>query len=143
MSRRTTPVRRRSRASHTIQPGFTIGSLTNLFAIPIVTGVIVMSGFYYVTNDKLGRYGADISRINDKIEISNKSVLDKTAEDAAARAKIRDEFISAQMKTADGIGKLDTRLAVAEANQKIANEQLTKISDSLQKIVAFPPPRNR
>jgi len=142
VTRRRPPVRRR-RSAPVVASGFSWGSLTNLFAIPIVTGVIVMSGFYYVTNDKLGRYGADIVRINDKIEISNKSVLDKTAEDAAARAKIRDEFIAAQMKTADGIGKLDTRLAVAEANQKIANEQLTKISDSLQKIVAFPPPRNR
>jgi hypothetical protein len=110
--------------------GFTLGNLTNLGAIPLLTAIVTLSGFYYVTKDQLARQGEDI-------KVVTKTVTEKTTEDALARAKIRDDFIAAQIKTNEGIAKLDTRLAVAETNQKVANDTLTKIADSLQKITTL------
>lgn len=109
------------------QPGFTTGNLTNLFVIPILSGIFAFGGFYYLTNAVLTRHGDDIAQIKTDIKQGN-------TEDAAAKAKIRDDFLAAQMKTSDGIAKLDTRLAVAETNQKAANDTLTKIADTLQRI---------
>ena len=121
----------RKKTAHQEQSGFTIGNLTNLMAIPLLTGAIILIGFYYTTNSTLMRYGEDIKTVN-------KLVTDKTTEDSAARTKIRDDFLASQIKTAEGIAKLDTRLAVAETNQKIANDTLSKISDSLTKITTLP-----
>ena len=120
--------------------GFTLGNLTNLMAIPLLTGGIILIGFYYTTSGTLMRYGDDIKTLNSKLETTTKVVTDKTTDDAVARAKIRDDFLASQLKTAEGIGKLDTRLAVAETNQKIANDTLNKIADSLQRITAIPAP---
>ena len=111
--------------------GFSLGSLTNLGAIPLLTAIVTLSGFYYVTKDQLVRQGEDIKSVT-------KTVTEKTNEDSAARQKIRDEFLAAQMKTTDGIAKLDTRLAVAETNQKTANDTLAKIADTLNKIATMP-----
>jgi len=112
--------------------GYSLGSLTNLGAIPLLTAVFSVAGFYYVTNGTLSRHGDDIIQIKTKVESS-------VAEDNAARNKIRDEFLASQTKTAEGIGKLDLRLAVAETNQKTANETLSKIADSLNRITATIP----
>ncbi len=114
------------------RPGFSLGALTNLGAIPILTAIFTVGGFYYITNSTLTRHTADIDQIKVEVKKGNE-------DDTAARAKIRDEFLAAQMKTSDGIGKLDTRLAVAETNQKIANDTLSKIADTLTKITTMPP----
>jgi hypothetical protein len=110
--------------------GFTIGNLTNLAAIPLLTGIITVAGWYYVTSYRLDRNDIAIKAISE-------TVVAKTKDDTAARDKIREEFLSAQMKTAEGIAKLDTRLAVAETNQKTANDTLSKIADTLQKITTM------
>lgn len=120
---------RRNPAKH--DTGFSIGSLTNLGAIPILTALVTISGFYYVTKDQLERHDEAIKTIT-------KTVTDKTAEDSTARAKIRDDFLASQIKTAEGIAKLDTRLAVAETNQKVANDTLKTIADTLQRITVIP-----
>ena len=111
-------------------PTVTFGNLLNLFAIPLLTALIFGTGWYFVTSYRLNQSDVTVAEIK-------KTVIDKTQEDATARAKIRDDFLASQMKTADGIAKLDTRLAVAETNQKIANDTLSKISDTLQKITTF------
>lgn len=119
------------RATKTESPVFTLGSLLNLAAIPAITGAIILIGSYYTTNGTLSRYGEDIktlqTTVNTKVEV-----------DSAARTKIRDDFLASQIKTTEGIAKLDTRLAVAETTQKTQLETLNKIADTLQKITSLP-----
>jgi hypothetical protein len=121
---------------HEDSSSFTLASLTNLVAIPVVTGGIALIGFYYVTNSTLLRYGDDIKNINVKLESTALQISKKTEQDDAARTKIRDDFLASQLKTVEGISKLDTRLAVAETQQTVTNQQLSKIVESLNKIVA-------
>jgi hypothetical protein len=116
---------------------FTLANLTQLAAIPLVTGVITVVGWYYVTNDRLNRYGDDIKTLNTKVEQSTNVVSRKASEDLEARSKIRDDFLTQQVKTNEGIAKLDSRLAVAEAQQSIMNQQLSKIADSLSRLTTF------
>lgn len=111
--------------------GFTIGNLVNLGAIPLITGAIILVGFYYTTSGTLIRYGEDIKTLKGTVDT-------KVEADTSARTKIREDFLASQVKTAEGIAKLDTRLAVAEQQQKTANEALAKISDSLQRISTMP-----
>ena len=111
--------------------GFTAGNLTNLAAIPVITAILAVGGFYYLTNYRMEHNENAISKISE-------TVVSKTSEDTVARNKIRDEFLAAQMKTAEGIAKLDTRLAVAETTQKTQLDTLTKISDTLQRFEAMP-----
>lgn len=126
-----------------VKSGFTPGNLLNLGAIPILTAILTGVGFYYSTNTKLERYGDDIKTINSKLEGASKTIAEKGAEDNTQREKIREAFLASQTKTNEGIAKLDTRLAVAEQQQKTANDALTKISETLQKISSFPPSRSR
>jgi hypothetical protein len=128
MAKRST--RRNYRPAPPQATSFTLGNLTNLGAIVATIGAI--SGFYYLTTYRLDQYSADISKVN-------KLVVEKTTVDDAARSKIRDDFLASQIKTAEGIAKLDTRLAVAETNQKAANDTLSKIADTLQRITTLPP----
>jgi predicted nucleic acid-binding Zn-ribbon protein len=102
--------------------------------IPLATAAISLIGFYFSTNSTLLRYGEDIKSLNSKINETHSVVAAKTEDDSKARAKIRDDFLASQVKTAEGIAKLDTRLAVAETQQTTANAQLSKISDTLEKI---------
>ena len=129
---RARPRARTQSSLHDANSGFSLGSLTNLGAIPILTALFSVGGFYYVTNGTLSRHGDDITQIKTKVEAT-------VVEDTAARNKIRDEFLASQVKTAEGIGKLDLRLAVAETNQKTANDTLSKIADSLNRITASIP----
>jgi hypothetical protein len=120
-----------------VKSGFTPGNLLNLGAIPLLTAMLTGIGFYFSTNAKLERYADEIKTINQRIEQTGKVVESKTVEDTAQREKIRDAFLAAQTKTNEGIGKLDTRLAVAEKQQETANAALAKISESLNKISSF------
>ncbi len=45
------------------RPGFSLGALTNLGAIPILTAIFTVGGFYYITNSTLTRHTADIDQI--------------------------------------------------------------------------------
>lgn len=126
-----------------VKSGFTPGNLVNLAAIPVITAILTGVGFYYSTNTKLERYGDEIKTIQSKLEGASKAITDKGADDNTQREKIREAFLASQTKTNEGIAKLDTRLAVAEQQQKTANEALTKISETLQKISTFPPVRGR
>ena len=120
------------RTQSRINSGFSAGSLTNLAAIPIATAVFTMVGFYYITNSTLQRHTEDITAVKNELKTA-------TIDDNAQRAKIREEFLAAQTKTYEGIGKLDTRLAVAETQQKAANDTLTKIADEIARLTVLPP----
>jgi len=116
---------------HQEPSGFNIASLTNLLVVPFLTGAIILIGFYYTTNSTLVRYGDDIKTVKATVDT-------KVEADTAARAKIREDFLTAQMKTNEGLGKLDTRLAVAETTQKTQLETLNKIADNLQRLTVMP-----
>lgn len=107
--------------------GFNLSSIVQLTFIPAMTAIVVLIGFYFTTSSTLTRYGEDIKTL--------KGVVDSKVEaDIAARNKIREDFLATQLKTADGIAKLDTRLAVAETNQKTQLDTLNRISETLSKI---------
>lgn len=120
-----------------VKSGFTIGNLVNLGGIPLITAVITVSGFYYVTNYKLETTAEQIKTINAKLESASKSIELKTSDDTAQRDKIRETFLASQVKTTEGIAKLDTRLAVAEKQQETTNATLIKISETLSQISTF------
>lgn len=133
MTKRTPQRRRHYRAVDVKEPvrsGFTMGNLVNLGAIPVITALLTVVGFYYQTNAKMERYGDEIVSIK-------RVVAEKTNEDNTQREKVREAFLNSQKETNSGIAKLDTRLAVAETQQKVANDALTKISETLQKISSF------
>lgn len=120
-----------------VKSGFTIGNLVNLGGIPLITAVITISGFYYVTNYKLETQDQAIKSLSVKLEAAGKTITDKSSDDTVQRDKIRETFLASQVKTTEGIAKLDTRLAVAEKQQENINLTLTKISDTLSKISTF------
>lgn len=120
-----------------VKSGFTIGNLVNLGGIPLITAVITISGFYYVTNYKLETQDQAIKSLSVKLEAAGKTITDKSSDDTMQRDKIRETFLASQVKTTEGIAKLDTRLAVAEKQQENINLTLTKISDTLSKISTF------
>lgn len=120
-----------------VKSGFTIGNLVNLGGIPLITAVITISGFYYVTNFRLEANDQAIKTLTTKLEGAGKVLADKTLDDTAQREKMRDAFLASQTKTNEGIAKLDTRLAVAEKQQETANAALNKISETLSKISSF------
>lgn len=131
-----TAQRRRTPAERPVSPVSSLASLlTSLGVIPILTAIFSVGGFYYVTNGTLTRHTDDIVQIKTKLEST-------ATADTTERSKIRDEFLASQMKTVEGIAKLDTRLAVQEQAQKNGNDTLNKIADTLQKITAMPTPRH-
>ncbi len=113
---------------------FTAGSLLNLFAIPFITVGSVMIGFYYTTGDTLRRHDEAIAAI----QKDSKVVTD---EDRKTRDNDRQVFLANAVKTADVLAKLDTRLAVNETKQEVANQTLNKIVDELSRITTVAPRR--
>ncbi len=120
---------------------FSIDRLLSLTATPVIAAIIALVGFYFTTNATIQQQAEAIKlltqqaeKTNVKIETVSKSVTDKTDNDNTQREKIRESFLAAQTKTSDGIAKLDTRLAVAENQQAVANTQLQKISETLDRI---------
>ena len=102
----------------------------------VIIGVTLLAGSGYgVLMWNQAAQGTSIEAINKKLEIGTKLTADRVQEDTAARTKIREDFMSNQQKMTEVLGKLDTRLAVAETNQKATNDQLGKIVDLLQRGV--------
>lgn len=116
---------------------FGLDRILNLGAAPIITALVTLVGFYFSTNAALKQQGDEQKATAAKVEAISKQVADKTDADTSARVKIREDFLASQVKTAEGIAKLDTRLAVAETQQNIANQQLQKIADTLEKLSSF------
>lgn len=122
------------RRYHRDQPhptaSFTWGHLVNLAAIPLVTAIIMLTGWYFLTSDTLRRHSEELKQVqNDK------------KDEREARDRVRNEFLEGQRKNNEGLSKLDTRLAVAEKQQETANQLLGKLVDTIQR--ATPPARGR
>lgn len=120
-----------------VKSGFTLGNLVNLGGIPLITAIITVSGFYYVTSYRLDEQDRTVRSLSSKLEGAGKVISDKSADELAQREKMRDAFLASQAKTTDGIAKLETRLAVAEKQQETANATLNKISETLSQISTF------
>ena len=115
--------RRRSR----VKGEFSHGNLLNLVAIPFLTAAFGLIGWYYLTNDKLSQHDKAIVAI--QLDTKQSTELDRKE-----REKVRNEFLSNQLRTTDILGKLETRLAVSETKQETANQTLNKIADELSRI---------
>jgi len=122
-------------------PTFSVDRILSLTATPLIAGGIAAIGFYFTTNATIQQQAeqikttvVEIERANAKIEAVSKNVIEKQEGDNQAREKIREAFLASQKETTTGISKLDTRLAVAETQQNVANNQLQKISETLDRI---------
>lgn len=111
----------------TVNHGFNLATVVQVGVIPIITGIIILSGFYYVTGATLARHDNDIATMKQDNKQSKE-------DEEKSREKVRNEYFSYQQKTNEILGKLDTRLAVSETKQETANQTLSKIADSLARI---------
>lgn len=105
--------------------GFNWATIFQVGFIPVVTAAIVVSGFYYITQDTLARHNKEIEALTTKAQA-----------EAVARQAVRDEYLLSQQKINENLGKLDTRLAVSETKQETANQTLSRIADELVKLTS-------
>ena len=103
--------------------GFNTATVVQVGLIPVITGIIILSGFYYVT-------GATLTRHDKQLD----ALTAQSKNEAAAREAVRNEYLLSQQKINENLGKLDTRLAVSETKQEVANQTLSRIADELSKI---------
>lgn len=101
---------------------FTWGHLVTLGLVPVITGIIVITGQWAVTGDTLKRH-----------DEAFKALAVKNDEDKKSREAMRETFNASQTKLIEVLGKLDTRLSVSEKQQEAAGRQIEKISDFLQR----------
>lgn len=118
--------KRRTIVDHNRGP-FTVGSLVNLGGIPLITAFIMLVGWYFLTSDTLKRHDSELKNIR----VETKEKID---DDRRQRENARNEFLENQRKTTEILGKLDSRLAVSETKQEVANQTLSKIADELARI---------
>lgn len=141
-------------------PSFTWGNLVNLAAIPLVTGAIMLIGWYFLSSDTLKRHDVAIDQIRAdakadreafrseakadrelfqaSLKTDRETVAAKVEEEKRARVAVRDEFLTSQRTLTDVLGKLDTRLSVGEKQQDTMSRQIEKISDLLQRVPVAP-----
>ena len=98
-------------------------------AIPVITGIIILSGFYYVTGNTLTRH-------DQQLQLLQSAQAKDKEEESKQREKTRAEYMAYQQKNTEILSKLDTRLAISETKQETANQTLAKIADELTKITA-------
>ena len=106
--------------------GFNLATLLQVGLIPIITGFIILIGFYYVT-------GATLTRHDKQLDV----LTETSQKEAKAREAVRNEYLTSQQHIVENLGKLDTRLAVSETKQETANQTLSRIADELGKISAI------
>lgn len=121
---------------------FTAAAWLQILAVPIVSGAIIITGFYYTTGARLSEHDNAILELKKTNVQDGLDAKKDKEEESRAREKTRTEYLSYQQKTNDILGKLDTRLAVSETKQETANQTLQKIADQLGRISgSFQPSR--
>ena len=91
--------------------GFNLATVVQIGVIPLLTVVIGLTGFYYITRDTLTRHEVAIST----------TIPEEFRQEAQARDKTRTEFLDKFGKLTDVISALNTNVAVmAEQNKQIA-----------------------
>lgn len=112
---------------------FTWGNAINLAAIPLVTGGIMLIGWYYLSSATLTRHDAEIAQIRLDSKEEKAAAVIQSAADRKGREDVRNEFLASQRQLVDVLGKLDTRLSVGEKQQDTMSRQIEKLSDLLQR----------
>jgi len=110
-----------------VEAWFTRPQLINLFAVPLITVVIGLSGFYFLTKDQLTRHEIELSTIKTNASVAVRDERDE-------REKTRKAFMDNQLLVAQVLSKIDTRLSVAETKQDVANQTLNKLVDELSRL---------
>lgn len=132
------PQRRRRPSYHvdaevTASPGW----LASIGTVPIfyVLGAIVtLSGFYYVTTEKMRTHEEKIKLLETKFDASGPQMTARIDNEAEARRRARDEFLANQKETASVLGQIASRLAVSETKQETTNKSLDTTNATLAKI---------
>lgn len=106
---------------------FDAAGLINLAAVPVLSAGLGLVGWYYLTSDTLKRH-------DDAIKTIQVESREQSAAEAKSREESRKTFLDNQLKTTEILGKLDTRLAVSETKQEVANQTLSKIADQLSRM---------
>jgi len=123
--------RRRRSSRHLIrdEPAtwFSRPQLVNMLTVPVITVIIGLTGWYFLTSDALKRHEVEISAIKAASRLS-------TEEDRKAREESRKAFMDNQVSLASVLGKIDARLTVNEKQQDLTNSTLSKISDELSRL---------
>lgn len=112
-----------------VDHGFNTATVVQVGLIPVLTVIFLAIGFYYTAGDTLRLHDTEIR----EIQKDRKKVLSDITE---KRENDRNTFLTYQQKTNEILSKLDTRLAVSETKQEVANQTLAKIADELSKISA-------
>jgi hypothetical protein len=99
-----------------------MGTAINVFSIPIITGIITVAGFYYVTKDELQRHEVAIAQ----------TIPGALKDEATARETTRNEFLGKFDKLSEGVAGLNTKAALAEERDKIIGDTLVEIRNELQ-----------
>lgn len=116
----------RRRASH-----FNLATFTALAVLlPLLTVGLNIVSDWILKGNKLEENTKAIA------SIEKRSLTDR-AEEQKKREEIRDQYFTYQQKTNEILSKLDTRLAVSETKQEVANQTLSKIVDQLSRISTF------
>lgn len=105
------------------------GTAVNVFAIPLITVIFGLGGFYLLTKDTLARHEQAISQIIPKeFDQENKDI----SAEAKARQNTRDEFLDRLGKINDSIATLNTHAAVQDETDKQIARTLEQISRQLE-----------
>lgn len=116
--------------------GFNLATLVQMAGIPVLSAGLGLVGWYYLTSDTLRRHDEAIKTIQIEAKASNDI-------ETKSRDEARKVFLDNQLKTAEVLGQLNTRLAVSETKQEVANQTLSKIADQLSRIGTGAPSRGR
>lgn len=95
--------------------GFNLATVVQVFAIPVLTGVVYLFAQWVTTGDTLKRHDTEI--------LQNQVDIKKEGEE---RQKNRSEFLDKLGKLNDGISTLNTNLAVQGQVLTTIKEELTK-----------------
>lgn len=109
--------------------GFNLATLVQIGAIPVLTIVFYFVGNYFITGNTLSEHTKELASIEHQRQRDRE-------DEQLVREKTRQQYMDYQQKTTDILSKLDTRLAVSETKQEVANQTLSKIADQLTKIGA-------
>lgn len=106
---------------------FSRPQLVNLLFVPVITVVVGMTGWYFLTNDTLKRHETELGAIKAQFK-------ENSGEDRKSRDETRKAFMENQLAVANVLSKLESRMSVTEAKQDMANQSLQKIADELTRI---------
>lgn len=123
----TTRRRRRASKEEEHPPWFSRPQIVNMLAVPVLTLIGGLVGWYYLTSDTLKRHEGEIAAMKS----AARTTVD---EERKAREEVRKAFMDNIVSQTSVLGKLDARLTVQESKVDITNRTLEKIADKLDNL---------